>query len=101
MRVAVVRNQGGQAFIYWLGVLLSSALVAIAAALGVAAFGFMVDWYSPAAFILAIGITVVIVIGLGITRGLQTPPTELLPAGRVAEPGAAADRSNRGGLPGR
>ena len=93
MRVTLVGSRGGRAAISWSGVALASTLVGAIAVAGAALFGLAVDWYSPAAFIAAIAMSVGVVIGGGVRQGLRTPPELLPPLGRAhAEPSAAADR---------
>ena len=77
MKLTVVGNRGGRAFVYWPGVIISSFLVAAAAELGAAAFAFATDWYSPIAFILPILMSVGIVVGGSVQRGLRTPLAQL------------------------
>jgi hypothetical protein len=90
MRVTLVGCRGGRASVSWPGILLGTTLVASLAAAGVVAFGLAVDWYSPAAFVLAIAMSVGVVIGGGVRKGLRTPPELLPPLGRAhAEPSAA------------
>ncbi len=74
MHVTLIRNRDGRESISWPGILLASFLAAACAASGVAVFGFAVDWHSPAAYILAIVMSVGIVIGCGIRRGSRRPP---------------------------
>jgi hypothetical protein len=79
IRVTLVGNRGGRASISWWGVALASALVASIAVVGVAVFGLAVGWHSPAAYVPAIAMSVVIVIGSGISQGFHTPPERLIP----------------------
>lgn len=79
MRLTVVGNRGGRAFVYWPGVIVASLLVATAAGIGAAAFAFAIDWYSPIAFILPILMSVGIVVGGSVQRGLRTPQAQLPP----------------------
>ena len=79
MRVTLVGSRGGRAAISWSGVALASALVASIAVAGVALFGLVVGWHSPAAYILAIAMSVVIVVGSGIRQGFHTPHERLIP----------------------
>ena len=78
MRVTLVGSRGGRATISWSGVALASALGASIAVAPVALFGLVVGWHSPAAYILAIAMSVVIV-GSGIRQGFHTPPERLMP----------------------
>ena len=78
MRVTLVGSRGGRAAISWSGVALASALSASIAIAVVALFGLVVGWHSPAAYILAIAMSVVIV-GSGIRQGFHTPPERLMP----------------------
>jgi len=78
MRVTLVGSRGGRAAICWSGVALASALVASNVVALVALCGLVVGWHSPAAYILAIAMSVVIV-GSGIRQGFHTPPERLMP----------------------
>ncbi|MCM2374713.1 hypothetical protein [Aporhodopirellula aestuarii] len=79
MHIALVRNQGGHAAINWFGVFTSSLIVAGLAISGAAAFMVAVNWFSWSALLVSAALSLTIVVGGGVRRGLQLPIEQLPP----------------------
>jgi len=82
MKITLVGARNGTPVIHWPGVVAGSALVAAAVTLG-AWLGCFLLWRSffllPQTLAISVPMVLVAVIGVGVKRGLQTPPSQLPP----------------------